>query len=476
MQEFSSKDFESKFLSWSEIVSLAKDILKEWWVIVLVAMSASMIAEVVVKSNYVPQYTTKSTFVVTSKATNSNVIDNISSAHEMATKFSEILNSTVLKKTVANEIGLDSFDAKMKISVISETNLMELTVTADNAKDAFNIICSVMNNYNKVSDYIIADVILEVLQPPKIPTGPSNYYNSYSVKENAKRIAAVLMIVLIGIISYYKDTIKGEKDVSEKIDAKLLGTIYHERKFKSFRSLKNLNRVSMTIKNPMHSFRYLESNKLMASKVRRKMDQKNAKIIAVTSVTENEGKSTVAANLALAMAEEKKKVLLIDCDFRKPAQYKVFDLNPKKLVDFNEIMTGKRSVKDFIYPVDKTLYGIFNISTNMHMFENGEGKILKAILNQLKEQVDYIIIDTSPIGLVAETEEVTNMADVSLLVVRHDYVRTRDINDAIDALNKTKGKVLGCVLNDMSSILAIGSSYGYSRSYGYGGHYGKRTE
>lgn len=474
-QEFSGRASESKFLSLPEVMSIIKDVVKEWWVILLVAMAASMIAEVVVKSNYTPVYTTRSTFIVTSKSINSNVWDNISSANQLATQFSDILNSNVLKKTVAKEIGLDSFDADMKVSLIQETNIMELTVTADTAINAFNIINSVMNNYNKISDYIIEDVILEVFQPPQIPTGPSNYSNSAVVKDKAFDIAALVMIAIIAIISYYKDTIKSEKEVSKKIDTHLLGTIYHERKLKSIKYLKNLSRVPMNIKNPMHSFRYLEANKMMASKVRRKMDKKNAKVILVTSVKENEGKSTIAANLALAMAEEKKKVLLIDCDFRKPAQYKVLDINKENVVDFNDVMIGKKDASNLIYKINKTLYGIFSVSSNMHMFENGEGRILGAILQQLKEQVDYIIMDTSPIGLVAETEEVANMVDASLLVVRHDYTWTKDVNDAIDALNKTRGKVIGCVLNDVPAIFAMSSSYGYG-GYGYGGYYGKRTE
>lgn len=478
-KHFSTKSSENKLLSLPDLLSIAKDVLMEWWLIILVGIAASMIAGIVVESTYTPVYQTKATFVVTAKGGNTNIVSNLSSANQLATQFSQILDSQVLKQRVAEEAGLDKFDAEMEVNLVPETNLMELTVTADTAMNAFNIIQSVMKNYNQVSDYVIENVILEVLQAPTIPMGPSNSPNADRAKKLSAYIAAAAMALLIAVASYYKDTIKSEKDVAEKVDAHLVGTLYHEQKWKSLKGYKNRKQIAMTIKNPMLSFRFVQCNKLMASKIRSRMDKKGAKTIVVTSVTENEGKSTVAANLALALAEEKKRVLLMDCDFRKPAQYKIFDVDPETVIDFNDVMTGQRDAKNLIQPIKgTTLYGIFNLTANMHMFESGEGKLLGAILKQLKHQVDYIVIDTAPIGLVAETEEVSQMTDASLLVVRHDYVWTKDINDAIDALNKTKGQVLGCVLNDMSVAFSSGGAqgFGHSSGYRYGGHYGKRTE
>lgn len=72
---------------------------------------------------------------------------------------------------------------------------------------------------------------------------------------------------------------------------------------------------------------------MMASRVRSRMDRKQAKVALITSVAENEGKSTVAANLAMALAKEGKHVLLIDCDFRKPSQYKIFQRPEHESID-----------------------------------------------------------------------------------------------------------------------------------------------
>lgn len=463
-------------LSLPGMIGIIKAVLKEWWVILLITLSVAMAAQVVMDQTNKPVYRSSSTFVVTTKGADNNVISNLQSASEMAEQFSQILNSNVLKKRIAQEIGMENFDAQMEAVLIPETNLMELTVTADSPMNAFNIITAVMNNYNSVSDYVIDDVILEVLKQPEIPLEPLYTGNSRRTVKLAFLGAILAMMCLVGVFSYTKDTVKSEKDVSEKVDAHLLGTIYHERKQKSLRQLFHSPKISMAILNPMLSFRYLETNKMIATRIRNKMDSKKIKVLAVTSVAENEGKSTVAANLALALAQEKKRVLLLDCDFRKPAQYKILDVPEDSVTDLNEVLSGREDITHMIKNVEGTgLFGIFNLTANMHMFENGEQAMLAAILKQLRNQLDYIIIDTSPIGLVSETEEVTMLADATLLVIRHDVVLTRDINDAVDALNRTKGKVLGCVLNNVPAYYSLDGAYGYGYSYGYGygGHYGK---
>ena len=101
------------------------------------------------------------------------------------------------------------------------------------------------------------------------------------------------------------------------------------------------------------------------------------------------------------------------------------------------------------------------------LIENGT---LKNILDFCRQKMDYIIMDTSPLSLVADTEELAEFADASVLVVRQDMVLAKDINDAVDILNQTKGRVIGCVFNDVMTGIVKDTG-----NYGYGGHYGKRA-
>lgn len=459
-----------------DITSMVKDVLRQWWVILLLAVSVSLFTNIWVSKKYEPQYTTSTTLAVTAKGMNSNVYQNLTSTKELATRFSQVLGSSVLQKKVMKELDMEDYSATTKVEQVPETNLLTLSVTADTALGAYRVMNSILDNYNTVSDYVIENVILEVIQPALIPENPSNPLQTRKAMEKSFLIAAALFVLCFAALSYLRDTVKNESEFSEKIDAKLLGTIYHEKK-SGLPLGKKAKEVSMLIQNPLRSFRFVEANKMAASRIRSRMDRAGARVLLITSVMENEGKSTVAANIAIALSQEGKRVMLVDCDFRKPAQYKIFQCPKEETVNFPEILKKGEGSGDAIKKRDDNLYTIFNGTSSSSMegyFGNG---ILDTILDFCREKMDYILIDTSPMALVAETEELAQKADASVLVVKQDMVLTKDINDAVDALNDTNAKVLGCILNDATPGLpGSRSHYGYGSSYGYGGYYGKQAE
>ncbi|WP_049946881.1 polysaccharide biosynthesis tyrosine autokinase [Blautia wexlerae] len=455
-----------------DLISMLKDIAKEWWAILLLSLAVALFADIWVNATYQPEYKTSTTFVVTAKGMNTNVYQNLNSTQQLAQQFTEILDSNVLKKKVAQDLNMSSLNIDSSVDLVPETNLITLSVKAGTAVESYRILQSIMKNYNTVSDYAIKNVIIETIQSPAVSMAPVNPLNEKKTMVIAFIAAAAVLMVLVAGISYLRDTIKNPKDVTSKLDTRLLGSIYHEKKSKSLKLRKKKEFVSMLISNPLRSFQYAESNKMMASRVRSYLDKENAKTLLVTSVMENEGKSTVAANLALGLAQEGNRVMLIDCDFRKPAQYKIFDMEGKNGDDLGKVLTGKAGTENLIRNWNDTnLYMILNRTSSNSIEAMLKSTTLRQIVGFCRQNMDYVIIDTSPLALVSDTEELAQMADASVLVVRQDTVLTKDINDAIDILNNTRGKVLGCVLNDASSSQITGST----AHYGYGGYYEKRA-
>lgn len=466
---------EKTVMSQLSVISIVRDVLREWVTVLLLAVSVCLFANIWVTARYEPVYTTTATFAVTAKGTGNNVYQNLSSAQNLAGQFTQILDSNVLKKQVMEDLELDSFDAKTSATQIEETNLVELRVSASSGLDAYRILKSIMENYNSVSDYVIGGVILEEVQAPAIPSVPTNSVNVRKVMVRGFLIGAAAAICFLAFLSYKRDTIKNETQLSEKVDAKRLGTIYHEKKSdKLFEKAKNLTGVSMLIQNPLRSFWFVESNRMTASRVRSRMESKGIKTVMVTSVMENEGKSTVVSNLALALAQEVNKVLLIDCDFRKPSLHKIFELDEECVPDLPAALRKKNGYEKLV-----CRYG----DTNLYLAANREADSSEAILEDgglerlidaYRDEMDYIILDTAPMALVSETEDMARLVDASILIVREDAVLARNINDAIDALNRTEGKVLGCIFNNAHrGIIRSAGGYGYSR---YGGYYGKSAE
>jgi capsular exopolysaccharide synthesis family protein len=459
-----------------DLISVIRDIAKDWIIILSMSLTVSFLSYIWVNETCHPIYSSSTTFAVTYKGLNNNIYQNLSSTTELATRFSKVLESTVLQKKVCEELALSSFDATTTVSQVPETNLLILTVQSSSSLNTYRIITSIIKNYNTVSDYVIEDVIMEVIQEPEIPT-LSGGIRVKRTMEKAFFFTAISIGLLIAIFSYLRDTIKNAREVTAKLDARLLGTICHERKrnIRVFGTKHRREYDSMLIRNPLRSFRYVEGSKLAASRVRIHMDKHHAKVLLVTSVMENEGKSTVAANLALAIGQEK-KVMLIDCDFKKPAQYKIFDAEPEKITNLVDVLEHSTDMERLIQSSKSD--GVFLIlnataarSTDA-ILENGK---LERIIQFCKEKMDYVIVDTSPMALVSDAEELAQFADASLLVVREDMVLAKDINDAIDALNNTKGKVLGCIFNDASQV-SVGGHYGYGSHYGYGRYGGEYAE
>lgn len=444
-----------------DYVSIIRGIFRQWWVIVLLTIGTYMFAYTYIDSQYVPQYTTSTTFIVTQRnsGTYSSIYSDISSAKDTAQKFTQILNSTILQKKVAEELGMSSLDATVDASVISETNLIVLSVTAGSAFESFQILQSMLDNHELVSQYLLEDVLMTMIQAPSIPTSARNARNTQYRAKSIAMMAAVIFTVFFGGLGLLRDTVKSGDELKKKLDARLLGVLSYENKYKTLPSMIKRGQVSMLINNPILSYRYVENYQLLVARIRSKMKRADQKVLLVTSVMENEGKSTVAANIALGIANSGEKVLLIDCDMRKPAQFKIFGVPTEKVVNLPDVLKGQVETKDYYVKLaGKNLTGFLNTEYQKGSTELIDNGVLAQILEKAREEFDFIVVDSSPMALVADAEAISKYTDASALVVRQDFVMTKDINDTIDVLRMQKASFIGCVLNGVRQSGVMGKS------------------
>lgn len=455
--------------------TLIQDVIKEWQVIIMISVAAFLFSFSWQYLHYSPTYTMSVTFTVSSKGAMTDIYTNLSSASNTASEFTQILNSSFLQGKVAEEIGMDYMPGTVTAEVIENTNLMELKVVENTPKQAYDVLYAILNNYDKVSNSLMGDVVLNLLVKPEIPVEPDVSFSPLGNMCKAFFEAMVVIILLIGAASFFKDTVRREGEVENKLDTKLLGTLCHENKYHTWKGRMKKSKQSILFSDPMVSFRYSESMKKLASKIAGKMKKRHAKVVLVTSVLENEGKSTVAANLALALKEESSKVLLIDGDFRKPALYKIFRIHPEDVENLGEALNGKSDMNHLICrKKGMDLSMILNTIRYPDSTDMISQDLMGQILKYLKKHYDYIIVDSSPMALVADTQELMNVVDAAILVVRQHMASVRDINDSIDALNRNEIKLLGCIFNDVGGENSRFSYGGYGRygKYNNYGHYG----
>ena len=448
------------------IHSMVEDILKYLWVMVLGALAVTMMMDLRMTEFSKKTYTTKATFIVTSKSYSNYSYNNLSAATSMASTLQNILNSDILKKEVCKDIGIETFDAQVSAKVVKETNLLELYVTSSTPIRSFQIIRSIMNNYQNLTQYVNQEAFMQVLEEPYVPSSASGGARNKGRLRQIFVVSFGVLLLLFMYLSYNNDSIKSEEDQSEKLDAKALGAIRNEKR-KLF--VKN---SSPLVNDVNVSFEFTEQHKKMASRLINAAADADARTIMITSINEHEGKSNVCANLALTLARQNYKVLLMDCDFRRPTQYKLFKVD--EFTEFVKVLKNKAEIPQAIIHKD----GV-DLLLNKKQYANSTELVssaeMKDALTRIRKNYHYVIVDTPPMGSMSDAEAIADITDMSVLVVRYNSDLAGDINDAIDELNRADSTFGGTVLNGLreSTIVSGNAGYGGYGAYGRYGKYGK---
>ena len=266
----------------------------------------------------------------------------------------------------------------------------------------------------------------------------------------------MLLLTIVGscgiIVAIYlmRDTVKTPQAARRKIDARLIRTIGHERKNKTLRSKLRRKNAAPLIVNNLIKKNFIEENMSFCSALEYHMRRRKQQVVLVTSVGENEGKSTVAANLALALAAKNRRVALLDCDFRKPSLHKIFEQDQEAVPLITEgLLSDDEDLTTYLIPNQKNgvTLGVSKASGKrlVKLINNGR---LEHLLQQLRGEVDYIVLDTPPMMVAADVESIAAHVDTAVLVVRADFMPTSSINEGLERLRKSAPEVCGFVLNN----------------------------
>ena len=193
---------------------------------------------------------------------------------------------------------------------------------------------------------------------------------------------------------------------------------------------------------------------------------KDIQVICVTSSNPAEGKSSVASNLATVAIAKYEKVLLIDCDLRKPVQHKIFKVSNK--LGISNLMKEKSEI-------DLEIGGYFqkfkDNSTDGKLYVLTSGKSVpnpqemlasdrfKELIEKFREMFDYIIIDCPPLNAVADAIPVSSIVDGTLFVVSAMDTAKQEAKNALTMLQRNGANVLGCVLTKVDITSKLYYSY-----------------
>ena len=451
-----------------DIMNLMADFLnalrKLWPVMLILLVVCTVRSYFATSFSYTPQYVASATVSVAGPG---GSYSNIQSAQEMAEIFPYILTSGVLQDVVANDLGTDSVPGTIDVQAESGMNMMTISVSSDDPQMAYNILTSVIENYPEVAEYIFGETSLQILDETGIP---SDTQKEVVIRGSYRRgflQGAVIDAVILCLYVFMKQTVHSKEKLNKRINIKDLGSLPYVRQKKRKKSAYN----SLNILNERISPAYEEAIRRIRVRVMRESDEEkeNGTVIMVTSSIPGEGKTTVAVNLAIAIAKQGKSVILADFDTRNPSVAEIMN-ETKKHPGIGSVLRDKVTLTQSLCVADipdtdmLILYGGKPNSEDAALLGS---RRMENVLNAMRKRADYIILDTAPAELLADASLLAKYVDAALYVVRSDYTKLGKIRNGIEALTSRDVEILGYVFNGDTSHKDGRYGYGYGYGYGY---------
>lgn len=192
-----------------------------------------------------------------------------------------------------------------------------------------------------------------------------------------------------------------------------------------------------------------ESYKTLRTNIQYSSFDKEYKTIVVTSSVPGEGKTNTVGNLALAFSQGEKKVLLIDCDLRKPALHKRFKVSNS--MGLSDVLIGKETLDNVVYRRNGNLDILTSGKIPPNPSEMLGSKAMSEFLKEASIYYDTIILDAPPVLAVSDAQILSTKVDGTIVVVKAEKTRKEEVQNSINQLRKVNATIIGTVLNGVDN-------------------------
>ena len=452
-------------------------LLQHLWMIVAAALIFTMGTSLYMSWFHVPVYEANMTYAVTSRRASATTSGSLSATREIAAVLTPMMETEMVRETIrAYSPELSDFDGTISASLVGDSNFFVVTSSAKTPEEAFLSLQALKACFPDIAGYISSNGVVQVLRNPAVSTIPVNRTDVTGNSIKIGIVGGIAMAALLCWISIRKETIQTSSGARRLLDANILATVPRVRRKRHLFARQSKQKENVQVFSPTATFHYTEQINTICAQLEFEANTNNRKLFLVSGVGESEGKSTIAGNVAAALAQMGKRVAVVDCDLRNPSLHRFFDEKYNPALPLNEFLAApfqKDSLLQCMIRHEQLgLFMLMPLKPDRRCAELLTGATMQTLLHQLRV-FDYVILDTPPMGYFADTEALMDQVDATMLVVRQDKTPACDINDAVDLLRKAKSQFLGCILNDMTASFTEGKQYGYGYGhYGYGNRSG----
>lgn len=471
-------------------------VLKKTWLVVLAAVVGAVLSLLITVFAITPQYESAAMFYVNNNALSVGDASFSISSGDLSTSRNLVESYIVILKTreslndVIDYAGVDRSYKEIKemisAAAVNETEIFEVVVTSPDPAEAEKIANAIAYILPKRISSIIEGTSAKVVDAAVVPVKPSS--PSYTKNTVIGFLLGFILVVgLIALEETFDVSIREDEDISLSCKHPILASVpdmlvqgkgghdySYDRKKKGTAQPRKTSLMGSNM-----SFAANEAYKLLRTKLQFSFAGDNScRVIGLSSALSGEGKSLTSINLAYSLSQLDKKVILIDCDMRRPTLAE--KLNIRKKPGLSSHLTGQCGLEELVQ-----YCGIAGNEQAFHVIAAGQNPPnpvellssdkMNGVLDTLRQRYDYVIMDLPPVGEVTDAMAVAKAVDGMLLVVRQNYCNRIALNDAVQQFDFIGTKMLGVVFNCTSE--GTGKGYykkGYYRKgYYYRGYYRK---
>ncbi|MCR4886699.1 MAG: polysaccharide biosynthesis tyrosine autokinase [Clostridiales bacterium] len=450
-----------------DLIKLAKFLLKYCWLILLCAAVGFCFMQW--RSSRVKvadTYTAAGTMYVYNS--NPNMINygyasasDIKSAVTLLDTYMEVVKSNKVLDVVAERLAPDyptitpsQIRATLSMTSVNETGVVSVRCTTTDPQQSADICNAVMDVAPAEIIRVVGAGSIEIIDYATVPTAPNGYSpakkNMIGALVGAAAAAAVLFLIFL-----LDSKVRDASEMEERYTLPVLSSIHREKK-----ESRDPSEFRLTGNSPMDQ---LEGYAKLRMNLMYTLVGKEKCSVMITSAISGEGKSTIAANLAISIAMSGKRVLLVDADMRRACQRRIFHYSGKN-PGLSDVLVGNCPWQNALISTDLQELEILPAGTvPPNPTEMLDSPAMHALLPQLEQSYDMVILDAPPVNVVSDAFALASSIAGSLFVVRQRYTDHRDVRKALRQAELGGLELLGFVF--YGEKLDLGGSRKYYDQY-----------
>ncbi|SSC24160.1 Exopolysaccharide synthesis protein, partial [Klenkia terrae] len=387
-------------------------------------------------------------------------------SQQRVTSYAQLLTGEELASRVVDDLQLDltpsALAGHITATAVTDTVLLNVTVTDPSAVQAQRIAESIGTEFSAMVEELETPSGADAVSPVKVTvTDRSDLPTAPSSPQTLRNVALGLLVGLLlgaaGAIARVRldRTVKDAEDAAELAGGPVIGVILRDDDLASQHTIER-NSLSRTAEG----YRQLRTNLQFLN-----VDEP-PKVIMVSSAVPSEGKTTLAVNLALSLAEAGRTVTVIEADLRRPRVTRYLGMVGG--VGLTNILTGSAGLEDVIQPYgDGGLSVIAAGPTPPNPSELLSSSHMFSLIDDLRQKNDFVLLDAPPLLPVADSSGLAVLVDGVVLSLRYGSTTKEQLAQTHATLERVGAKTLGVVLNIVPPKAEVTSAYGYGYNYGY---------